>query len=65
MDGETGFRAVFIERTLHVCESNQSSLSEWESNFIKDISRVHRVSWKRLITHQYNTLMEIYNKVKR
>ena len=65
MEGEVGFRAVFIERALRVCESNQDLLSGWESNFIKDISRVHRVSWKRLTTHQYNTLIEIYNKSKR
>lgn len=65
MEGEKDFRSRFINEALELCESHKHLMTDWENNFIIDIARVHRKSWKELTQKQYNQLQIITANVKR
>jgi len=56
------FRLKFILAALKKCDENKSQLTDWEKNFIADITWLvkNRISLK---THQYNKLMDIKEKI--
>ena len=58
----TDFRKKFIVSALQKCNNNLSQLTDWEKNFIADITWLvkNRISLK---THQYNKLMDIKEKI--
>ena len=58
----TDFRKKFIVSALKKCNNNLSQLTDWEKNFIADITWLvkNRISLK---THQYNKLMDIKEKI--
>jgi hypothetical protein len=56
------FRLKFILAALSECEENRDQLTDWEKDFIDNIKWLIKNKWS-LSTHQYNTLMNIKEKI--
>lgn len=57
------FKKIFIDRAILLLSFKWVHLTDWEKKFLTDIKeRIENE--KDLSTHQYNKLMETYNRLR-
>jgi hypothetical protein len=57
------FRQKFIADALSICRKNEYKLTDWEKKFITDMENLCQ-NGNKLTQRQYNTLMEIKERVR-
>ena len=57
------FRKLFIDRAIILLDARIGKLSDWEKKFFDDIKERIENEWE-ISLHQYNKLMEIYNRIR-